>query len=66
MRNDARPVGHDQPPVPHHRPADESRQTEVKHGDESHVIDRGEDARPDDEDVDPVTPTAGSSPKTGI
>jgi hypothetical protein len=68
MRNDARPVGHDQSPVPSREPSEESQKTSVTHGRESHVVNRGaeENARRDDADVDPVMPTGDSSLNTKI
>jgi hypothetical protein len=82
MRNDARPVGHEQSPVPAHRLSEddgqssvdgressvESHAPSVTHGSQSHGINRGADdnARPDDTDVDPVMPGNDSSLTTKI
>ena len=63
MRNDARPIGHDQPPIP-----EPDQRESVTHDRQSHVINRSaeEEARRDDADVDPVMPTGDSSLRTNI
>ena len=69
MRNDARPIGHEQSPVAADRPADDtdSRQS-VTHDRQSHVVNRGaeENARRDDADSDPALPTGDSTLRTNI
>ncbi|HZT75415.1 MAG TPA: hypothetical protein VFA27_02065 [Vicinamibacterales bacterium] len=70
MRNDARPLGHDEPPIPDvdtPKPTGDSRDS-VTHDRQSHIINRGaeENARRDDADVDPVMPTGDSSLRTNI
>ncbi len=73
MRNDARPVGHDQPPIPEdvrdpsRAPAPDSRDS-VAHDRQSHIINQGADdhARRGDADVDPAMPTGDSSLRTNI
>lgn len=69
MRNDARPVGHDQSPVPHAE-EDETRdpRDSVTHGRESHVVNRAaaDNARRADADVDPTLPTGDSTLPTKI
>ena len=68
MRNDARPLGHDESPVPSSPPSNENQKTSVTHDRQSHIINRGaeENARRDDADVDPVMPTGDSSLNTKI
>lgn len=65
MRNDARPIGHDEPPIP--EPRKDSRDS-VTHDRQSHIVNRGaeENAHRDDADVDPVMPTGDSSLRTNI
>jgi hypothetical protein len=68
MRNDARPIGHEESPVPSGHPSAESHKPSVTHGGESNIANReaDENARRDDADVDPVMPTGDSSLKTNI
>ena len=68
MRNDARPVGHNQSRVPSRRPSSDTQTTSVTHGRESHIVNRKaeENAKRDDADVDPVMPTGDSSLNTKI
>jgi len=68
MRNDARPIGHEESPVPSGQPSVENHKSSVTHGSESHIVNREaeENARRDDGDVDPVMPTGDSSLKTKI
>lgn len=68
MRNDARPIGHEQSPVPSGQSSVESHKSSVTHGNESHIVNREaeENARRDDGDPDPVMPTGDSSLKTKI
>jgi hypothetical protein len=67
MRNDARPVGHEQSPIPSGRPPVDSDKPSVTHGSESHIVNREaeENARRDDAD-DPVMPARDSSLNTKI
>jgi len=65
MRNDARPIGHRQSPVPRQQSADDSRQStdsreSVTHDRQSHVVNRGADER------DPVMPSDESTLNTKI
>jgi len=68
MRNDARPIGHDESRVPSGQSSVESHKSSVTHGNESHIVNREaeENARRDDGDPDPVMPTGDSSLKTKI
>ena len=72
MRNDARPIGHDESPVPHpgKDAKDETRdpRDSVTHGRESHVVNRAaaDNARRADADVDPTLPTGDSTLPTKI
>ncbi|HZP48598.1 MAG TPA: hypothetical protein VFB07_08690 [Vicinamibacterales bacterium] len=65
MRNDARPVGHDEPPIPEPR---EDPRDSVTHDRQSHIINREaeDNARRDDADVDPAMPTGDSTLRTNI
>ncbi len=67
MRNDARPVGHDEPPIPDPRAHDDSRDS-VTHDRQSHIVNREaeEHAHRRDADVDPAMPTGDSSLRTNI
>jgi hypothetical protein len=75
MRNDARPIGHDEsavashqaPVASHQAPASGDSRESVIHDRQSHIINRGadENARRD-ADVDAVMPTGDSSLRTNI
>lgn len=74
MRNDARPIGHeqspdrrDQRPVDNERSAIDGRPS-VTHDRQSHIVNRGaeENARRDDADSDPAMPTGDSTLRTNI
>lgn len=68
MRNDARPIGEDNPlgESEGSRPSD-ARES-VTHDRQPHVVNEGEaeDAKRDDADIDPVMPTGDSTLNTKI
>jgi len=68
MRNDARPVGHDQPPIPDVRYPPPDDRDSVTHDRQSHIVNPGAEnnAERRDADVDPVMPTGDSSLRTNI
>jgi hypothetical protein len=65
MRNDARPIGEDNPLAAEDRP--DARES-VTHDRQSHIVNEGaaENAQRHDADVDPVMPTADSTLNTKI
>ncbi len=68
MRNDARPIGEDDPlGQSENAPPSDARES-VTHDRQSHVVNEGaaENARRDDADVDPVMPTGDSTLNTKI
>jgi hypothetical protein len=67
MRNDARPIGEDNPLEHSHAPRADARES-VTHDRQSHVVNEeaAENARRDDADVDPVMPTGDSTLNTKI
>ncbi len=64
MRNDARPIGHDQPPIP--EPPDVEGST--PHDRQSDVVNREAEqkVRREQADADPVMPDGDSSLRTNI
>jgi hypothetical protein len=59
MRNDARPIGHDQPPSD---PLRDTRDS-LKHDRQSHIVNppAQADASRDDHDIEPTMPTGDST-----
>jgi len=68
MRNDARPIGEDNPHEGSHDPRVSDARESVTHDRQSHVVNEGaaENAKRDDADVDPVMPTGDSTLNTKI
>jgi len=68
MRNDARPIGEDNPHEGSHDPRLRDGRESATRDRQSHVVNEGatEEAGPDDEDLDPVMPSGDSTLKTDI
>ena len=68
MRNDARPIGEDNPHEGSHDPRVSDARESVTHDRQSHVVneDATETGRRDDADHDPALPTGDSTLRTNI
>ncbi|HKB13700.1 MAG TPA: hypothetical protein VKD69_23695 [Vicinamibacterales bacterium] len=68
MRNDARPIGEDNPLESSHDPSGNDARESVTHDRQSHIVNKetAENARRHDDDVDPAMPSGDSTMNTKI